>query len=164
MNYISEANKYMYDDNYIVESEMDDYKRSLEYRKKELKSAQQRKDQKMIQYWTHMVQASNKVISVLNANKRREFEKAKSDKAESDKAGHTHEIKMDAYFDSDANHKAYIASAKKHGLHPVSVKKYGMDNSHLQGSKENLEKFIKKHHDDGTGKPEELNHIKKIKK
>ena len=31
-------------------------------------------------------------------------------------------------------------------------------------SKENLEKFIRKHHDDGTGKPEELNRIKEIKK
>jgi hypothetical protein len=81
-----------------------------------------------------------------------------------DKMAHSHEIKMDAYFDSDADHKAYIASAKKHGLHPVSVKKDGMDNSHLQGSKENLERFIKKHHDDGSGKPEELNHIKEIKK
>jgi len=130
-NYIAEANKYMYDDNYITE--------------------------------TKVVVDGKKYVSkkaaVENLKK-----KGLKGKQIADKMAHSHEVKMDAVFDSDADYKAYIESAKKHGLNPVSVKKDGWDNSHLQGSKENLKKFIKKHHDDGTGEPEELNYINAIKK
>lgn len=90
-DYIAEANYFMYDDNYVVETEMEDYKYSLEHRKKQLKSAQQRNDQAMIKYWTHMVQAANEAIRLLNASEQRKSKKMKSDKDEANKMSHSHD-------------------------------------------------------------------------
>lgn len=139
-DYIAEANKFMYDDDYIVEAKFKiDGK---EYASKK---------------------AAEEVLKKRGIHGSELYKKLKHGQF----GDPTHEIKVDTHFDMQHHADTYRASAEKHGLNimtPDNTIDRNHKSVHLQGSKENLERFIKKHHDDGTGEPEELNRINAIKK
>lgn len=134
-DYITEASRFMYDDNYVTEAKV-----AVDGKKYASKKAAEEDLKK----------------------------KGLKGRQVADKMEHSHEVKMDAVFNYEKEKKAYHKSAEKHGVTVHHLKGdrfgHGLDNVKVTGSKENLEKFIKKHHDDGTGEPAELEHIKQIKK
>ena len=175
MDYIAEANKFMYDDNYVTEAKVIDAK------KFGLPSGFKAEPHFDLdgQYFISGPGTSNLQISYADGTG--DFEKGfevsshdagkdyysgtdvKKVLAAIEKYGdHMSEVTVDAVFSNKKESTDYVYNAKRLKV-KVTLKPGSTNNAHLVGLKSDLETFISHYHDDGTGKPEELKHIKPIK-